>query len=1393
MTKEGDVNDTKSDAEDPGDGQLAKESLFYPHVFITDDKFTWLPAKLTKPVGIEDNTATVELDIPGDWSKSTVDGETVDRNEIREVNLKDYPDYELPKQNIDRSGKLLAEEDMSDLPNLHEASVLYNLKDRHYRNLPYTRVGDITVAMNPFHWIDGLYSDEKRRFYNDNLIWNAIEKEREMKEKMEAGKGDLQDSFFNKPVDTFAPHVYETSAYAYHDLMTTEQNQSILVSGESGAGKTETVKIVLRHIATIENSISTAACPTEDTGDLEQPEIVSKILKVEPIFEAFGNAVTRHNNNSSRFGKFTSIYLDKKETKRCGFESVYAVTGSSFVTYLLEKTRVVSHGPGERSFHIFYHLLNAPEEFKASVWDGLKDTTQESFSYLGSTEINQIDDRSESQLWEAIQTSLAVIGVEGEKMISLMRALCIVLQLGNLTFSPDPQDAEGSVISSQDELLKLSHLMGIDPSVIENAITKRKVKAGFDWIETKVTAADSKDSCDALAKKIYAQLFAMLKENINESTAPADIDANINSSDHKYGCISMLDLFGFESFKVNRFEQLCINYANERIQHRYVVDNFLSVKDEYEREGIETFDVSDIENSAVLKLLEGRMGVFSILNDECVRPKGNAESFVYKLKTIYKDSYHLVVKNLDRPWEFSIKHFAATVKYDARNFVARNNDQLPKDVLECVCKCTNDIIHSRFETIASERAKQPTGIRRKMGAASATVCTKFRNKIIELMEFLLTSKIRYIRCIKPNENSSPHTTDHLVTMRQLGSAGLVKAVNIAREIYPNSLSHDKVWVRFRCLTRLNIDENLEVKEKVSILLNEQFKDQVSSSGCHNSFYRVGATKVFFKPGQLELIESRRATRKQKAATIINNRAKAYRKKKDFQTLKRGAILVQALARRNKEQTELKKKKDFILAIQCAIRLARARRTLQKKKEDRAATIIQNSQRSRIARKEYTRYKNAADMLLRAMKRKLNRDKFDAALAVVVERARMDERRKKILSKLANIEKDDILKECEVLIQYLGDELFDERGHVYEVRAKLRKEQEKNAQLRAKNENLGANTGAQKIEKTQLVTQNKNLTRRLSSLNQSKNTLNASLRDLRLAESTRASEQRKSFALMQNEMSTRIDQLNADFDQSFQVQDGEVTRLKRKLELAEKKHKDSEASLKLEHQGIIHQYEEDLSSMLSALEECKSNHEREYSSMKESLVRQIEESEAAVCAQQLKNTKNLPKTIEDIDPSVECKYCGASSDNWKRNPNDGSMELKIDSKNNDPRSSKVAFEDHRPSSQGSVGSENSDGGKRRSALYRRNSRIRGEKLDPKLKCYDAWQPNMHESIGGCERCVFYLTDEERRFFDVKGHHPRVNLVRGGCSPSCPFFPRTEHEHPVRICHKCYHQTHVMRLK
>eukprot|EP00957_Ditylum_brightwellii_P130884 9984745-Ditylum_brightwellii.AAC.1 len=254
-----------------------------------------------------------------------------------------------------------------------------------------------------------------------------------------------------------------------------------------------------------------------------------------------------------------------------------------------------------------------------------------------------------------------------------MKALCIVLLLGNLTFELDQSvDGEGALIVADDAFEKVTTLMGIGQDEMKSAITRKLVKARGEELVARLTPAQSRDSCDALAKEIYSQVVDVLVCKMNKRTYPAhsvgrvDQAEAVKADEKNMGCISLLDFFGFETLEKNSFEQLCINYANEHLQNRYIIDNFQSVRDDYEFEGVEIeFDCSMINNSEVLNLVEGRMGLISIMNEECVRPSGNSSSFVYKAKAIHKDSNHLVNEKLHRPWEFGVKHFAGLVTYDA--------------------------------------------------------------------------------------------------------------------------------------------------------------------------------------------------------------------------------------------------------------------------------------------------------------------------------------------------------------------------------------------------------------------------------------------------------------------------------------------------------------------------------------------------------------------------------------------------------------------------------------------------------------------------------------------------------------------------------------------------------
>ena len=503
---------------------------------------------------------------------------------------------------------------------------MYNLKARHVQSKPYTRTGDIVIAVNPYKWLMDLYTEERRHQYAKALVFeNTYDKEGDPRSRIE-------------------PHVYEASSLAYRGLAVEGEDQSILVSGESGAGKTETVKILMNDLATVQHEAQgiTGVSSSSSSGsrkNKQQPNtpttaakrtehgtssaIVQRVLDSNPLLEAFGNAKTVRNDNSSRFGKYIQLQFhgeDPEAAAYCGKTlPSCALAGSKCEVYLLEKSRVVSHEEEERTFHIFYQLLAAPEEVKLDIWEGLANTDNESFAYVGHTDTEVIEDKTDAERFQLTVDSLALVGVEGDKLKMLMRAICIVLQLGNIVFEPDPSDHDKSEVTSEEELDELADLMGIAKDDLVAALTLRTVRARNEEYKIPSNPERARDSTDAFAKEIYAKTFLWLVRTINDATC-AEKNYEGDKSDG-FGIIGLLDIFGFESFETNRFEQLCINYANEKLQQKFTQDIFRSVQAEYEYEGIELGEITYDDNTDVLDLVEGRMGLLSFLNEECVRPK----------------------------------------------------------------------------------------------------------------------------------------------------------------------------------------------------------------------------------------------------------------------------------------------------------------------------------------------------------------------------------------------------------------------------------------------------------------------------------------------------------------------------------------------------------------------------------------------------------------------------------------------------------------------------------------------------------------------------------------------------------------------------------------------------
>lgn len=784
-----------------------------------------------------------------------------------------------------------------------------------------------------------------------------------------------------------------------------------MVSGESGAGKTETVKIVMSHLVTAEWTRPTeSSVPTAKDLIKGREMTVHRLLESNPIFEAFGNAKTVRNDNSSRFGKFTRLRFDVEGARhaRVAGRTVprCLLAGSACTTYLLEKSRVVGHSPGERTYHIFHQLLAAPENEKVAIWEGLGATQPTSFVCVGDGCNDLIDGQSDADGWQQTIKALLVFGIHGDELRDLMRAICVIMQLGNLTFefNPDNDNQDQTYIASRDDLHRLGDVMGVAIETIEHALTERVIKVSGEEIKTGLSPADARGNRDALSKELYARTFDFLVRIINEKTSdlnhdsPADDTGNQKLNQRKkFSEISLLDIFGFERFGVNQFEQLCINYANERLQHQYVLDNFNEVKDEYKTEGVEIFDFSKVDNSTVLLLLEGKMGIITSLNEECKRPKGNDAAFVYKIKTMLADCDKLIQGPLDFPTQFGIDHFAGHVDYDASNFVERNTDKLPDDLVQCACESTNMTIKMEFQRLSSSVQRAISENRRGGLTTKHTVITTFRMQLTDLMRQIRKTKTRYIRCIKPNPQMKAGITNHCTTTSQLECAGLVTAIAISRESFPNRLAYQVIADRFRCLIprrkmmrRPSLLASVVRHEVESLLMN-----LLCVTTRQDMPFALGKTKVYFRAGALERLESIRIEYFSTRAIVLQSWTRTIQAFTRYRSMRIAAISIQARWRGHFKYSRYHNIKNAALVLQCGTRCFFAVRRLKRRRENYAATVVQRHRRMSSYRSYYLKVRNASVVIQRCYRNKKTQSDMLHALRECVAKVTMDNRLSKL--------------------------------------------------------------------------------------------------------------------------------------------------------------------------------------------------------------------------------------------------------------------------------------------------------------------------------------------------------------------------------------------------------------
>jgi ABC-type oligopeptide transport system ATPase subunit len=623
------------------------------------------------------------------------------------------------------------------------------------------------------------------------------------------------------------PHPFDVADSAYKTLLDVNRNQSILVSGESGAGKTEVTKQCLMFLAEVAGS----------KANIEQ-----RVLSVNPILEAFGNAKTLRNDNSSRFGRFSEIILD--QDKR--------IAGAQIHCYLLEKSRVSYQQSGERNYHIFYQLCRS----SLAAYYGLGGPDYYGYlAHSGSCDIKGVDDAKD---FDEVCRSMDSLGFTAEEKHSIFSIISGIIQLGNITFSAalfkghDGGTADGSTIDDVNAANAVAVQLGCDPLTLQNALTHRTLDImGQAPITVPLRTDQAIENRDAVAKYVYEKVFHWLVAKINQSLAP---------SGQKTNFIGILDIFGFEIFKQNSFEQLCINFCNEKLQQLFNEDTFKNEETVYKRECVAFPPIVFIDNQPVVDLIEMRGGIFTVL-DDVVKAPGKPESkdakFGTTLDANFKANPVFVASSQHRGISytaFSINHYAGTVMYDVDKFVEKNKDSLFSDLYDMMAKSDDPLIKCQFAA--------PQGARR-------TLASEFKSQLSDLMKELRATESHFIRCIKANSEKKPRVFDGASCLEQLKCAGVFEAVAIRKNGYPFRYSFQRFVERYKCIMATDAGwMPFQSRE-----FRDQCREIIATSRQSFPNMQWGSTMLFFRADEYKVLELCRALATDRTSSKIQAMAR----------------------------------------------------------------------------------------------------------------------------------------------------------------------------------------------------------------------------------------------------------------------------------------------------------------------------------------------------------------------------------------------------------------------------------------------------------------------------------------------------------------------------------------
>uniref|UniRef100_F6HS30 Myosin-6 n=1 Tax=Vitis vinifera TaxID=29760 RepID=F6HS30_VITVI len=806
-----------------------------------------------------------------------------------------YPkDTEAPPHGID---------DMTKLAYLHEPGVLQNLRCRYDINEIYTYTGSILIAVNPFQRLPHLY---------DNHV-------------MEQYKGAV--------FGELSPHPFAVADSAYRLMINDGVSQSILVSGESGAGKTESTKMLMQYLAYMGGRAAA-----------EGRTVEQQVLESNPVLEAFGNAKTVRNNNSSRFGKFVEIQFDQRGR----------ISGAAIRTYLLERSRVCQVSDPERNYHCFYMLCAAPPEDVEKYKLGDPRT----FHYLNQSNCYELDGVNDSKEYLATRRAMNVVGISSVEQDAIFRVVAAVLHLGNIEFAKGQEidSSEPKDDKSRFHLRMAAELFMCDEKSLEDSLCKRVIVTRDETITKWLDPDSAAVSRDALAKIVYSRLFDWIVDKINNSIGQ-DPDSKV--------LIGVLDIYGFESFKTNSFEQFCINLTNEKLQQHFNQHVFKMEQEEYTKEEIDWSYIDYVDNQDILDLIEKKPGgIIALLDEACMFPRSTHETFSQKLYQTFKSHKRFSKPKLS-PTDFTIYHYAGDVTYQTEHFLDKNKDYVVAEHQSLLSASRCSFVADLFPPLPEESSKT---------SKFSSIGSRFKQQLQSLLETLSATEPHYVRCVKPNNLLKPSIFENNNVLQQLRCGGVLEAIRISCAGFPTRRTFVEFIARFGILAPDVLKGSCD-----EVTTSKRILEKVDLKG-----YQIGKTKVFLRAGQMAELDARRNEVLGRSASIIQRKVRSYLSRKSFVLLRQSAIQIQASCRvqvachryekMRKEAACRTIQKDLrmylarkaynrfcssALSIQTGMRAMGACNELRFRKQTKAAIIIKSRCRGYLAHLHYLRIKKAA--------------------------------------------------------------------------------------------------------------------------------------------------------------------------------------------------------------------------------------------------------------------------------------------------------------------------------------------------------------------------------------------------------------------------------------------------